>query len=252
MSETPPIPSLPRETPDIETSSEGYARRFSGEVGAWFLATQLLVAREMLEPWSGTPRKPGATVLDVGGGHAHLAGPLVERGFRVTVTGSDPVCRGRLDRSIPFEVCALPSLPFPDRSFDVVIAFRLIAHMERWRELVGEMCRIARHAVVLDYSDTRSFNLFYGPLFRWKRRLEGNTRTFLCFRPGEVIAECARHGFGRPVTRRQFFLPMVIHRKLKLAGLSRTVEGTSALLGLTHALGSPVVLRMVREGEGTR
>ncbi len=246
MTETPPTPSWPRETPDVETSSEGYARRFAGEVGAWFLATQARVALEMLEPWS---RKPGTTVLDVGGGHAQLAGPLAERGYRVTVTGSDPVCRERLDRSIPFEVRDLPGLSFPDRSFDVVIAFRLLAHMERWRELLGEMCRIARSAVVLDYSDTRSFNLLYGPLFHWKRRLEGNTRTFLCFRPGEVIAECARHGFGRPVTRRQFFLPMVVHRKLKQAVLSRAVEGASAVLGLTRALGSPVVLRMVREGE---
>lgn len=246
MTEAPPTPSWPRETPDIETSSEGYARRFSGEVGAWFLATQLLVALEMLEPWS---RKPGTTVLDVGGGHAQLAGPLAERGYRVTVTGTDPVCRQRLDRSIPFEVRDLPGLSFPDRSFDVVIAFRLIAHMERWRELVGEMCRIARYAVVLDYSDTRSFNLLYGRLFPWKRRLEGNTRDFLRFQPGEVAAECARHGFGRPVTRRQFFLPMVVHRQLKQAGLSRAVEGASAVLGLTRALGSPVVLRMVREGE---
>jgi SAM-dependent methyltransferase len=247
MADPPPTPSLPPEMPDIETSSEGYARRFSGQVGAWFLATQLQIALEMLEPWAA-----GAAVLDVGGGHAQLAGPLADCGFRVTVTGSDPVCRQRLGRSIPFEVCALPGLPFADRSFDVVIAFRLIAHMERWRELVAEMCRVARHAVILDYSDTRSFNLLYGPLFHWKRRLEGNTRTFLCFRPGEVAAECARHGFGRPLTRRQFFLPMVVHRKLRRAGLSRAVEGASAALGLTRALGSPVVLRTVREGEENR
>ncbi len=252
MTEALPTPSWPRETPDIETSSEGYARRFAGEVGAWFLATQARITLEMLEPWSGTSGTPGASVLDVGGGHAQLAGPLVERGYRVTVTGTDPVCRQRLDCSIPFEVCDLPGLSFPDRSFDVVIAFRLIAHMERWRELVGEMCRVARQAVVLDYSDTRSFNLLYGHLFPWKRRLEGDTRAFRCFQPGEVAAEGSRHGFGRPVTRRQFFLPMVVHRKLQQAGFSRAVEGTSAVLGLTRALGSPVVLRMVREREESR
>ena len=238
--------SRPRETPDVETSLPGYAQRFAGEVGAWFLDTQLRTALELLAPW------PGAAVLDVGGGHAQLAGPLVGRGYRVTVAGSDLVCRERLDPAIPFDVCDLPRLPYPDRSFGVVIAFRLLAHLESWRELIGEMCRVADRAVVVDYSDTRSFNRFYGPLFRWKKSLEGNTRTFLLFQPGEVAAACARHGFGQPAARRQFFLPMVVHRKLGRAGLSRALEQGSAALGLTATLGSPVVLRAVRRDEETR
>lgn len=240
------LPPYQLEDTDVETSSEGYARRFSGEVGRYFLEVQAAVALEMLAPFSG------ARVLDVGGGHAQLAGPLIERGFDVTVVGSNEVCRERLDRTLPpgsfqFRACDLLDLPFEDRSFDVAIAFRLIAHVPRWRELIGELCRVARKAVVLDYSDARSFNFLYGVLFPWKKALEGNTRPFFCFRSGEVAAELAKHGFVRPLVRRQFFVPMVVHRKLRSTGFSRTVERASRTLGLTRAFGSPVVLRAERK-----
>jgi SAM-dependent methyltransferase len=239
-------PALPRETPDVETASEDYARRFAGEVGRYFLDVQAATVLELLAPW------PGSRVLEVGGGHAQLAGPLVERGYRITVTGSEEVCRQRLDRSLPpgafdFEVCDPARLPFPDRAFDVVVAVRLLTHLDGWREALAEMCRVARRAVIVDYPDTRGFNRLYGALFAWKKAAEGNTRTFRCFQPREVVAECARHGFGRPETRRQFFVPMVVHRKLGRAGASRAMERTSGFLGLTRALGSPVILRAQRE-----
>lgn len=239
-------PASRREDPDVETSSEEYARRFSGEVGRYFLEVQTEIALEMLAPF------PGARVLDVGGGHAQLALPLVEHGFKVTVVGSSEVCRERLDRLLPpgsfeFRACELLDLPFEDRSFDVVAAFRLLVHVPRWRELVAELCRVARRAVLLDYSDVRSFNVLYGALFSWKKALEGNTRTFLRFRPGEVASELARHGFVQTAVRRQFFLPMVAHRALGRAGVSRAMERASGLVGLTRALGSPVILRAERK-----
>ena len=249
---TTAVMSFPiRETPDIETSSEGYARRFSGEVGRFFLEIQNAAVLDLLAPW------PGAKVLDVGGGHAQLAPALVERGFQVTVAGSEEVCRERLDRALPpgsfeFRACDLLDLPYPDRSFDVVISLRLLAHVERWRQLIAELCRVASKAVILDFSDSRSFNQLYGPLFSWKKAVEGNTRTFHIFKPGEVAAEAARHGFGHPVERRQFFLPMVVHRAVKSGRFSRMSERVSSALGLTSWLGSPIVLRIEREERETR
>ncbi|HKH49221.1 MAG TPA: class I SAM-dependent methyltransferase [Thermoanaerobaculia bacterium] len=246
----PPAEEIPRETADVETSSEEYARRFAGSVGRYFLKTQTDVTLRLLAPW------PRARVLDVGGGHAQLAPSLVARGHAVTVVGSHEICRERLDREMApgtfeFHACDLLDLPFPDRSFDVVLAFRLLAHVPRWRELIAELARVAERAVIVDFSDSRSFNALYGPLFQWKKKIEGNTRTFITFRPGEVRTELARHGFGRPVEVRQFFAPMVVHRALgkalRTAAPSRVLEAVSSGLGLTRALGSPVILRAQRE-----
>lgn len=250
MASSPLIPAFPLDAADVETSSEEYASRFTGPVGGFFLNVQQRAVLRLLSPW------PGARVLDVGGGHAQLAPPLVQSGYRVTVAGSGEACRERLDRALPsgafeFRACDLLELPFPDRSFDVVLAFRLFAHVERWRELVAELCRVADRAVIVDFSDTRSFNALYGPLFAWKKKIEGNTRTFITFRPGEVGAELIRHGFGRPEEIRQFFLPMVVHRAfgkaLGSAIPSRALEAVSSGLGLTRTLGSPVILRVERE-----
>lgn len=231
--------------PDIETSSEDYATRFTGEVGQWFLDVQGAAVLDLLSLWKG------ARVLEVGGGHAQLAPPLIERGYQVTVAASEESCRARLDRALPagsfvFRACDLLALPFPDRSFDVAVSIRLLTHLDRWREQVAELCRVADKAVIVDYPDSRSFNRLYDLLFAWKKAVEGNTRTYRIFKPGEIAAEAARHGFGRPVERRQFFLPMVVHRALKSVRLSQLSERASAAAGLTRWLGSPVLLRMER------
>lgn len=246
-------PVLGIENADVESSSDDYARRFAGPVGRHFLAVQERLTLALLAPW------PGARVLDVGGGHAQLAVPLAGRGYAVTVAGSSEVCRARLDRLLPagsfaFQAADLLALPFPDRSFDVVLCYRLLSHAHEPRRLLAELCRVARAAVLVDYPDVRSFNALYRALFPVKRAAEGNTRTFRCYGVDEVPAELARLGFGDAVRRRQFFVPMVVHRLLRQRWLTRTLEGASAALGLTAAFGSPVILRAVRRetasGEG--
>jgi len=237
--------SLFPESADIETSSEDYARRFSGRVGEYFLEVQARTAVELLFPW------PGARVLDVGGGHAQIAVPLARQGYRVTVSGSTETCRARLDRLLPpgsleFVCCDMLDLPFPDRHFDVVTAFRLMPHVGRWPELIREMCRVAAVTVVVDYPEVRSFNAVQRLFFPWKKAIEQNTRPYRCFHRRELLSEFARHGFGQPLSRPQFFFPMVIHRAAGRAGLSRGLEAPARALGLTRAFGSPVVLRVVR------
>lgn len=251
--EAPSAPTYGVETADVETASDGYATRFAGPVGELFLAVQARAVLGLLAPW------PGARVLDVGGGHAQLAAPLAAAGYRVTVAGSSPACRARLDRLLPagsfeFRAADLLALPYEDGAFDVVLCFRLLPHAERWRDLVGELCRLARRAVVVDYPDRRSANALAPQLFSWKRRVEANTRPYRCFTRREVLGELARHGFGAPRLVPQFFVPMAAHRALgkALGGaavsatIARGVERASAALGLTRALGSPVIVRAER------
>jgi SAM-dependent methyltransferase len=231
--------------PDVVTASDDYARRFAGPVGAWLLAVQAARALELLEPWAG------GSAVDVGGGHAQLAPALVGRGWDVTVTGSAPSCRARLDRLLPagsfrFERCDLAPLPFAERAFDVALAFRLLTHLEDWEGLVGELCRVARHAVLLEYPDRRSVNLVAGPLFGAKRAVEGDTRPFRAFSRRQVAGALRRHGFRVAALRPELFLPLALHRAAGSAALSRAAERLSAGLGLTRAFGSPVLVLGVR------
>jgi SAM-dependent methyltransferase len=232
---------------DVESSSAAYARRFEGPVGRWFLDVQARTALELLRA------RPGTSVLDVGGGHAQLTAPLLEAGCEVTVYSSAESCGERVQewvRSGRARFCSGPLLhtPWPDASFDAALAFRLLPHIEGWRELLGELCRVARRAVIVDYPTARSANVFSGALFGVKQGIEGDARRFRVFRDAEVEEAFATAGFVCTDRRPQFLLPMALHRGLRLASLSRTVEAVARGTGLTRAWGSPVILRAERRG----
>ncbi|CAK8721259.1 MAG: Methyltransferase domain-containing protein [Candidatus Electronema aureum] len=232
------------ETADIATASEDYASRFSGEVGAYFLQLQLDLLLELLPELA-----PGTSVLDVGGGHAQLAVPLAERGCKVTVTGSNESCRRRLAQQLPngaysYQTCDMLHLPFADRSFDFVIAFRLVPHVDRWPQLLAELARVAGKAVVIDYPDLRSINILNSLFFHLKKKLEGNTRTFGLFNRAQIISEFTKNGMVNSQLRPEFLLPMVLHRKLRSVKISGFLENCCRSCGLTQLFGSPIILRV--------
>lgn len=234
------------ETADIETSSDDYATRFAGEVGAWFLQVQEQATLRLLAAY------PGARVLDVGGGHGQIAEPLARHGYDVTVTGSDAVCSARIQPlvdagQVRFEVANVLDLPYSDRDFDVVVSYRLLPHVEQWQAFLAELTRVARQAVVVDYPEVRSANAIAPLLFPLKKQLEGNTRTYTTFRRRELLDAFAAHGFREGARYPEFFFPMVVHRKLEKPGLSAVLENASRAVGLTGWLGSPVILKLVRE-----
>jgi ubiquinone/menaquinone biosynthesis C-methylase UbiE len=235
-----------REDADIGTSSEDYARRFTGTVGRWFVETQTRITLGLLRALP-----VGASVLDVGGGHAQITPPLIESGYEVTVAGSDPTCSARLQPWISagqchFKVADLRSLPFPDQSFDAVICLRLVPHSVGWKILIGELCRVARRCVIIDYPSIRSANIVSEYFFGLKRNIELNTRRFMTFSPREIRRAFLRHDFIVRAERPQFLLPMVLHRATNRATLSKMAELPGRILGLTRWLGSPVIVRADR------
>lgn len=239
------------EDADIGTSSDDYARRFRGAVGHWFLETQTRVTLTLLRDLP-----VGASILDVGGGHAQIAPPLVEAGYEVTVVGSDPVCAARLESltgkgRCRFEVANLLALPYPDRSFDAVVCFRLLPHSVSWDGLIGELCRVARRSVILDYPSVRSANLLSSRLFQLKRAIELNTREFMLFTPSQINSAFRKRGFVIRKVRPQFLLPMVLHRWANQSMLSRVAEAPGRLLGLTRWFGSPIIVRADRRAAST-
>jgi len=119
-----------REDADVETSSDAYARRFEGAVGRFFLEAQRDAVLDLVAPF------PRARVLDVGGGHAQLTGPLVEAGYDVTVLGSDSACEARVRPwtdagRARFVAADLVEPGIEALSFDVVLSLRLLPHVRR-------------------------------------------------------------------------------------------------------------------------
>lgn len=216
-------------------------------MGRWFLEVQHAATRDLLAAL------PGARVVDVGGGHGQLAGPLAAAGHAVVVVGSAGSCAHRLHGllaagKVRFVVSDLLAIAVRDRAAEVAMAFRLLPHVAAWPALVRELCRVASRAVVVDYPTERSVNAAAGPLFGAKKRVEGDTRPFRVFADHEIAAAFAACGFRVTGRRPQFAFPMALHRTLRVAPLSRALESAARAGGVTARLGSPVVLRAERVG----
>lgn len=238
------------ESPDIETASADYAGRFSGSVGRFFLETQERSAAELLEGYA-----KGSSILDVGGGHGQLIGLYKKQGYRVTIAGSPGAHSETVDTllsegEISYTNSFLPTLPFEDASFDVAVAFRLLCHLDDWPTMLKEMCRVARHTVIVEYPCRRSMNFFARWLFGSKKGYEKNTRTFLLFSDRDIADILRLQGFTVKRRNRQFLLPMVFHRMLRTAGLSRSIEQCARMTGLSRLFGSPVITRADRIQRG--
>lgn len=223
---------------DLDPSSDRYAARFSGPAGEWMLSVQTDAIRKMIAPWKG------GTVLDVGGGHGQVARPLLADGHDVTVLSSSEAAYGqaaRLDPAPRLVTGDLMDPPFPDQIFDVVTAVRMMAHVGDWERFLAGLCRVARHAVIIDYPTPGGANVLEPLLFGLKKRFEGDTRKFATMKKADVRAAFSARDFECSDERGQFVVPMVVHRKLKAPAISGAFEGMLGAVGLSTLVGTPVV-----------
>lgn len=90
----------------------------------------------------------GGSVLNVGGGgKRHLARwlPAGARYVEIDIAG-EPDLVVDLERELP--------LPYPDRSFDVVIATEVLEHVDNMHAVFAEMCRLAERTIIVSLPNT--------------------------------------------------------------------------------------------------
>ena len=236
--ETRSVTAYP-DAPDIESSTRDYATRFNGAVGQWFLECQRNAARAHL-------KGSGLKVLDVGGGHGQNVETVCGLGHSLTIFGSSESTTEMIDDDIEsgkvtYESGNYLSLPDEDNSFDVVISFRTLSHMDHWNSLISELVRVARSTVIVDYPSSRSFNILYNPMFFIKKNIETNTREFYCYSSDTITTAFDKNGCELEGEYKQFFLPMALHRFLGVQKISAMLEGLFRVLMLTRLFGSPVI-----------
>ena len=112
------------------------------------------------------------------------------------------------------------------------------------------MARVTRGRLVIDFPPRLSANLLEPLMFALKRHLEGNTRPFFCYRTRDLDRALAASGFRRRRVRRQFLLPMVLHRIAQAPLLSARIEQIGRRSGLTASLGAPALLLAERASVG--
>ena len=237
------------DAPDIESSTYDYASRFYGPVGEWLVNHQVNTTREILRRYFAEGER--FSVLDVGGGHGQNINLINAMGGTITIVGSDLNCTEVIGEQVAagkaeFRVASLLDLPFEDASFDVVICYRILSHMASWQKLIGELDRVSRNLVLVDYPSKRSFNIFSDLLFSVKKRIEKNTRRYGCYHDKQIDQEFGVHNRTRVYEKRQFFLPMALDRLIGRVAVSRILAGFFRAIGLTRLFGSPVIACFTR------
>jgi SAM-dependent methyltransferase len=217
--------------------AEGFeGLRFSGPIGRLIAESQERLIAMYLAPLAGR------TILDVGTGTGRAAIALARRG--AVVTGLDAsnemlAVAARRAAEQQVEVTFVDGdahgLAFGDRTFDAVVCLRVLMHTPDWRQSLGELCRVADSRVVFDY-----------PALSFARRVAAaagsGVEAYRVFSDRAVRAALRANGFRVVDSRRQFVLPIAVHKRFGSAALTRRVEGVLGRVGLRGLLGSPVTV----------
>ena len=96
-----------------------------------------------------------ASVLDVGSGDGTIAAQWMQARPDLRVEGIDVLVRP--DTKIPVRAFDGRTIPYPDRSFDVVSFVDVLHHADDAARLLREAARVARHSVVIKdhYAENR-------------------------------------------------------------------------------------------------
>ena len=228
------------ECADIATSSDEYARRFSGDTGKWLIQVQSNIVREMLNQISVS------SALDVGGGHGQLASLYIDQGITPHILGSNQSCSKQIkhlldDKKCIFNEGSLDNLPYPAKSFELVSCIRFISHCQNWKHLITELTRVADKYVLIDYPPLISSNIASPLAFHIKKMIEGNTRPFSIFTNHEIIGQFNINNFKLLHKQGQFLLPMALHRLMKNRQISDSIESSKMLEYLRRNFGSPIL-----------
>jgi ubiquinone/menaquinone biosynthesis C-methylase UbiE len=111
------------------------------------------LARYRFAAQFGSKLAAGATVLDAGCGSGYGSEEFAQASRVVGMDiSAEAVAHATREFSRPgvhFLQGSCDSLPFADRSFDLVAAFEVIEHLERWEEMLTEARRVLQPAGVL-------------------------------------------------------------------------------------------------------
>ncbi len=233
--------------------AEGFdTLRFSGPIGRYLLAEQetlLMDAFSPLATGAGDQPLAGCSVLDVGTGTGRAAIGLARAGAAVTgVDASSEMLDVARERaaaagvSATFDVGDAHALPFPAAHFDGAVSLRVLMHTPDWSRCVGELCRVARRRVVVDFPSISSVAAVESGVRHVRRAVGHKVESYRVMSERSVIAAFEAHGFRVAYIHRQFVLPIAFHKAVGSLGFTRGLERVLSAVGLLRLAGSPVTM----------
>jgi len=231
--------------------AEGFDNlRFSGPIGRYLLAEQEALLMAAFAPLGADGHSlSGCSVVDVGTGTGRAAIGLARAG--ASVVGVDAssemldVARERAATAgvaLQFEVGDAHALPFPSAHFDGAVSLRVLMHTPDWARCVGELCRVARRRVVVDFPSMSSLAAVESGVRHVRRTVGHRVEAYRVMSERSVVAAFEANGYRVVHIHRQFVLPIAFHKAVGSLGFTRGVERVLGAVGLLRLAGSPVTM----------
>jgi ubiquinone/menaquinone biosynthesis C-methylase UbiE len=229
---------------DPATAERFDAARFGGPIGTLVAEAQERVLTRFVTPAAGME------ILDVGTGTGRAAILFARRGARVTgIDASAEMLtvaarRAEAEPQLPLTFARgdAHALAFPARSFDAVVCLRVVMHTPDWRRVIGELCRVARRYVVIDYPALASAAALQAVARRGLALAGRRVEAYRVFSDRAIREVFESHGFRITGVERQFVLPIAFHKAIGSRALTTRAEEVLAAIGLLRLVGSPVTI----------
>lgn len=217
--------------------------RFSGDVGRFFRSHQENLIHTHL------PDPGGCKILDLGAGTGRTTIPLCHKGADVVAADASMKMLGIIREKAFLQGTGVSlsridahHLPFADLSFDVAMSFRMIMHVTDWKQAMAELCRVARHSVIVDFPPRIGFAGLAPLVHPLIRPFNPNHQSYRVFMLKEVVNELAKHDFTVTTIDKHVVLPFGLHRAMNSLKITQLIEGALAKIGLRDLFGAPVTL----------
>lgn len=189
-------------------------------------------------------------ILDIGAGTGRLSISLAKAGTIVTASDASnemlnlaKIKAKKENVKIKFKIANAHNLPFDNSEFDVVISIRTLMHVVNWRKVLAELCRVSKKDLIIDFPPKSGF-AFSDPLFLGiKKIFVNNTQNYKVFSIKEIKKELLKNNFIIIDIKKQYVLPLFLHRAVNSVFFSRAVEGFLRNLGLTYLFGAPILMK---------
>ncbi len=137
----------------MKTDPAAYHAWYASPRGAWMGAREMAVLQELLHP------DAGESLLDVGCGTGFFSSRFADAGLQVTGLDANRAmldfARQR-DGRIEWRLGQAEKLPFADRQFDYVAAITSLCFVTQPAQVLQELWRVSRRAVILGLLHHRS------------------------------------------------------------------------------------------------
>jgi len=235
---------------NIEDFVQEYDKdRYGGSFGQYLENLEVGTYLSMMNPKS-------EVILDLGAGTGKLSIPLILKSKKVlTVDSSVHMLRvARLkSHKLNIEIITVISdahcLSFKDRTFDCVVSSRLLMHLIDWKKGIKEICRVSRKELVIDFPSNFSFASLDILFKRIKRIFLPETQVYNNFSIGDITEEIKKNGFQVVQTRKEFFMPLTLHRLFNHPKISNKIEKLFRNFYITGLFGNPVTIKAIRKND---